>query len=199
MQDSEFSGHLERIRAGDRQQLEELLAAWRPFLSLQARGLLGDRLGARADTSDVVQETMTRAYRDFLRFRGTSQREWAAWLRSILRGQAGKMRRFHAAGRRSVAREGAAEDVEARGMHPPLEQMIALEQMAAIAAALELLPQAMQDVIYLRNFRHQSFEQVAQIMERSPGATRVLWSRAVQQLRSHLAAHSSAVSSHDNQ
>ena len=38
----------------------------------------------KVDASDLVQETMLEAYRDFDRFQGRSEQEWMAWLRKIL-------------------------------------------------------------------------------------------------------------------
>jgi Sigma-70 region 2 len=41
------------------------------------------------DASDLIQETMLEAYRDFHRFRGVTEAEWLAWLRQIGRGGMG--------------------------------------------------------------------------------------------------------------
>ena len=41
-------------------------------------------LRVKVDASDLVQETILEAYRDFDRFQGRSEQEWIAWLKRIL-------------------------------------------------------------------------------------------------------------------
>ena len=48
---------------------------------------------------------------------------------------------------------------------------------------LAQLPPAYQEVLRLRNLEALSFDEVAQRMGRTPGAVRVLWVRALDQLR----------------
>jgi DNA-directed RNA polymerase specialized sigma24 family protein len=49
----------------------------------------------------------------------------------------------------------------------------------------------MREVVVRRVFDQQPFEVVAQALDRSPGATRVLWTRALRQLRDALPADAS--------
>jgi RNA polymerase sigma factor (sigma-70 family) len=63
----------------------------RSLLRLQARQLhLDARLRRRFDSSDVVQETLTRAWQELSGFDGSSEAEFIAWLQKILANQLSK-------------------------------------------------------------------------------------------------------------
>jgi RNA polymerase sigma-70 factor (ECF subfamily) len=78
---------LSRVRGGDTQALGPLLKSYGSYLTLIARMQIGKRLQAKLDEDDVVQETFLEAHRQFPNFRGTSEGELTAWLRTILAGQ----------------------------------------------------------------------------------------------------------------
>ena len=63
------------------------------------------------------------------------------------------------------------------------------EQQLRLADALEQLPEDYRQVIMLRNIEDLSHEEVASRMQRTPGAVRMLWLRALAALREQLAAH----------
>src|SRR4051812_43409404 len=77
-------GLLREARDGNEQQLGRLLTLYRNYLTILATTQLDARLRRRISPSDLVQEAMLGAYRDFLKFRGSSERELLAWLRQIL-------------------------------------------------------------------------------------------------------------------
>ena len=91
--DSLFS----HARKGDEQELGKLLTLYRNYLTILATTQLDARLRRRISPSDLVQEAMLGAYRDFPKFRGTTERELLAWLRQILTNHlVGAVRRFGA-------------------------------------------------------------------------------------------------------
>src|SRR5690349_3733338 len=71
-------------RGGDEQQLGRLLTLYRNYLTILATTQLDARLRRRVSPSDLVQEAMLGAYRDFPKFRGSTERELLGWLRQIL-------------------------------------------------------------------------------------------------------------------
>lgn len=182
-----FDVRLERGRTGDRAALDELFARWQPLLALQARRLLGADVAARADPADVVQEALTQAYSDLAQFRGQTEGEWVEWLRRIVAGQAAKVRRLHHADRRDARRDQAlSERLPPADGSGPVAPLIRQEEAARLARAVAELPPDMREVVTRRVFHQQPFDEVARALERSPGAVRVLWTRALRRLREML-------------
>ncbi len=82
--DSSFERLLDLARAGDEKAIGVLLVRYRSYLTVLARVRIDRNLQAKFDQSDVVQETMIQANRDFHQFRGTTEAALAKWLRTIL-------------------------------------------------------------------------------------------------------------------
>src|SRR5713226_9809432 len=103
---------IRRCRAGEQQAREVLFDRYRQYLWLLAQGQLGGRLRARCDPSDLVQQTLLEAYRDFAGFTGAHEAELLAWLRQILAHNLYNEDRHHGAQRRDAARQVSLEDVQ---------------------------------------------------------------------------------------
>src|SRR6184192_483117 len=92
-----------RARAGEAGELDRLFAACRNYLCVLAQNQVEGRLKAKADASDLVQQTLLEAYRDFAQFRGGSEQEWLAWLRRILAHNTAQfVRHYHGTDKRQV-------------------------------------------------------------------------------------------------
>src|SRR6476646_6552319 len=185
-------------RGGDEQQLGRLLHLYRNYLTILATTQLDARLRRRISPSDLVQEAMLGAYRDFGKFRGSTERELLAWLRQILINCLHHAYEAHIqASRRDVRREISLDDMNRaldrsviqlahvladRGPSPsaPARER---ERSVAIADQLAKLKSDDRDVIVLRNLQGLSFEEVAERMGRKPGAVRMLWLRAIERFR----------------
>jgi hypothetical protein len=62
----------------------QALERYRDYLLLLARLQLDRGLQAKLDPSDLAQETLLKAHRNWEQFRGRTEAERAAWLRAIL-------------------------------------------------------------------------------------------------------------------
>src|SRR5947207_6824543 len=82
--ESEPEQLLAQAKAGNSAALGRLLERYRAYLGVLARVQIGRRLQGKVDESDMVQEACLGAHRDFGQFRGTTEPEFAAWLRQIL-------------------------------------------------------------------------------------------------------------------
>jgi RNA polymerase sigma-70 factor (ECF subfamily) len=188
---------LAHARQGEEQDLGRLLQLYRNYLTILATAQLDARLRRRMSPSDLVQETMLGAYRDFRKFRGQTEGELVAWLRQILIHCLHHAYEMHfQAGRRDIRREislddvdrssnrlaGFAQAVAAQGESPsaPVRDR---ERAVAMADQLAKLRPDYREVIVLRNLQGLSFEEVAQRMDRKPGAVRMLWLRAIEKFR----------------
>jgi RNA polymerase sigma-70 factor (ECF subfamily) len=189
---------LGRARAGDEQQLGRLLQLYRNYLTILASTQLDARLRRRISPSDLVQEAMLGAYRDFSKFRGRTERELLAWLRQILIHCLHHAYEAHVqAGRRDIRREISLDEMNRaldqsviRLSHvladqgpSPSAPVHERERAVAIADQLAKLKPDDRDVIVLRNLQGLSFEEIAVRMDRKPGAVRMLWLRAIERFR----------------
>jgi RNA polymerase sigma-70 factor (ECF subfamily) len=157
-----------------------------------------NRLQPRVSPSDVVQETMLRAHQHFAQFRGKSEAELLGWLRQILVNNLAKFVEQHVlAARRDVRREVSIERLGA-ALEQSTIQLAALlpaagkspsmavqqrEEAVVLADRLAQLPKSYREVLVLRNLQSLPFEEVAERIDRSVGATRMLWLRAIEKLR----------------
>ncbi|HVX64160.1 MAG TPA: sigma-70 family RNA polymerase sigma factor [Pirellulales bacterium] len=189
---------LARAREGDEQQRERLFEACRSYLALVARAQVESWLQAKADASDLVQQTLLEAHRGFDRFEGRTEAEWLAWLRRILRHNAADLvRRYRGTEKRQARREVAFRQPgddsqvlgapEPAGREPtPSQQLVARDRDLQIAAALDRLSPDHREVIALRNLERLPFDEVAERMGRSRPAVQMLWARAIKKLQEAL-------------
>jgi RNA polymerase sigma-70 factor (ECF subfamily) len=186
---------LRQAQAGDKLALGQLVELYRGYLGLLARMQTSTRLQVKADPEDLVQETFLKVHRDFAQFRGTSEKEWVAWLRQILAyNLAHLVRRYHGSKRRDIKLERAmAEALDEsssaldRGLaapdSSPSKQAIRREQSVLLADALNKLPADYREVIILSHLQGQSFPEVARQMGRTLDSVKNIWARALAKLR----------------
>jgi RNA polymerase sigma-70 factor (ECF subfamily) len=201
MPDSESANVSQLIRSarqGNEACRDRLFALCRAWLGLVARAHVESWLRVKVDASDLVQQTLLEACRDFDRFEGETEQEWLAWLRKILRHNAADfVRRYRGAAKRQVGREvpfraagesgpGGGASEPAAPVATPSQEFLRLDTELRVVAALATLPPDYQEVIVLRNLQRLPFDEVARRMDRSRPAAQMLWMRAIKKLRAVL-------------
>lgn len=189
-----------RARRGEEQGRERLFEACRSYLAVMARNQVETWLRRKVDASDVVQQTMLEAHRDFERFDGQSEGEWIAWLKKILtRNAADFVRHYKGTAKRNAALEVhlkhaadgssviAAEEPPAGGVTPS-QEFLQRDDELRVAEALLRLPDDYREVIELRNLQRLPFNEVAERMGRSRPAVQMLWLRAIRKMQEVLGA-----------
>ncbi len=92
-------------QCGDGSARDRLLIASKEYLSVVARQRIGRGLQSKVDASDMVQEAIVAAHRHFGEFRGSTEAEFAVWLRKILAARISNTCRHFGARRRDARRE----------------------------------------------------------------------------------------------
>ena len=189
---------LQEARQGQLERVGQLLQLYRNYLAVLATTQLDQRLRRRVDPSDLVQETLLAAHRDFRQFRGRTEREFLAWLRQILINSLHHAVETHLKSKMrdircevSIEQAGNALDRSAVSLGyaladpgpSPSATARQREQAVILADQLAKLRPEYRDVIVLRNLQGLAFEEIAQRMDRKAGAVRMLWLRAMEKFK----------------
>lgn len=185
---------IDRARRGSEDGLGQLLERYRNYLRFLVRLQLHGALRTKVDPSDLAQETVVDAFRDFGGFRGTTEAELVAWLRRILAHNLADQVRRHTAEKRRLDRQQSLEAMLERSSNAfagalagdvstPSARASRREQAVLLADALERLPARYRDVIVLRHFEHLRFNEIAARTGGSSGAARMAWARAIEKLQ----------------
>lgn len=189
---------IEEFRLGKAEAGDVLLRRFEPWLRLLARHQVESRFQAKFDPADIVQQSLAEATRAFPGFRGRTEAELAAWLRTILAHVvAHEVRRYAGTDKRDVDRERSIDaelaetsqrwgDLLAASGSSPTQKVVRRERAAAVAEVLERLPEDYRTVLVLRHFDGLSHEAIAVRMGRGSGAVRMLWVRALARLREEM-------------
>ena len=189
---------LERGRAGDQAAFDELFRRHRGFVRQVIDLRLDDRLRARIDASDVVQETHMEAFRRLDDYLKRQPMPFRLWLRKtacerLLMAQ----RRHLGAKRRSVRREvpisenssfHLAAPFLAKGSTPS-HHIGRRELVQIVRQAIGRLADADREILIMRNLEQLSNQEVAAALEIEPVAASQRYGRALLKLRQVLGEH----------
>jgi len=184
------TGDWEQSTAPGSQQFRQY-GAW---LRTLAHVAIDSQLQGKFSASDVVQQTLMEAWQDWDNFRGQDDAQRRAWLRGILANQLGKLvRHYRGTQKRQVGREVVMADCLARSSirldqwsadtSTPSHQAMVNEQSLRLAGCLDRLPSDYRQVLILRHIEDLPHAEIARRMNRSEGAIRMLWVRALAELR----------------
>lgn len=172
----------------------QALEQYRDYLRLLARLQLPTRLQGKLDASDLVQQTLIRAYERLDQYRGESAQQMAAWLRSILTTILANAVRDYTRAKRDVhlerSLELAIEQSSARlegwlaaeGLTPS-EEVERNEQLFRVTRELAQLPELQREALLLRYCHDLSLAEIAEQLNRSRASVASFLRRGLQQLR----------------
>ena len=193
---------LDRAQQGSMSSLGHLMGLYAHYLKLVVSTQLDGRLRTRVSASDVVQETFYEAHRDFPAFRGKSPEEFLGWMRKILVNNLLRAVEQHVlTAKRDVRREVSLERMQGgvdrsamrftslvtSNEESPSTDLQRQERESVLAEVLAEMPADYRKLIHLRHMEGLSFSEVAIRMNRSSGAVRMLWLRALRRLRDEFA------------
>jgi len=170
---------LQRIARGEQSALEELIRRHERRLYHLAYRLLKDPL----ETEDALQEVFLKAYEFADRFKPISTVK--AWLNRITANHC--LNRL----RQRVPLDSLDNDYGplplASSEATPLEALEESDLARRLEGLLEALPEKQRRALILKRFGDLSYQEIAEVMETTPGAVDGLIKRARQSLRQALA------------
>lgn len=169
-----------RAKSGDRSAFDELFALHTERLLVFISAKLGERLRARIEPHDVLQDAYASAVRDFAQFEYVEEGAFVRWLCRIIDHRLRDAHDYFAAAKRQV---------QERPQTPPTGPVTALaraEDRERLQQALAQLTDEHREVILLKYFQGLTAEEAGERMQRTPGAIRNLLSRALVELGRHL-------------
>lgn len=192
---------LDRAKAGSTTEVGQLLSIYTQYLKSLANHQLDRRVRQRVSPSDLVQDTLLEAHRDFANFRGTTTAELVSWLRRILIHNLIRASEHHLhTEKRDARREISLQRLAATlgSVDSPLEGVLkspvgspsadlrGQEQVTELEKALNTLPKDQRQVVMMRHLEGLAFNEISERLGRSSGACRMLWLRAMDDLREKL-------------
>jgi RNA polymerase sigma-70 factor (ECF subfamily) len=183
---------LAAARGGNSQALGDVLAGCRDYLLFIANRELSPDVARKVGASDLVQDTLIEAQRDFVRFRGQTRGELLNWVRTILQHNlVNAHRQFRVAEKRRLDKEVglSPKDLIVDRTGPP-EQLAAAEDLAALDRAISQLPPLYRTVLQARYSESLSFAEIGVRLALGTDAARRLWAKAVLALKRELSRQS---------
>ncbi|MGN6547739.1 MAG: sigma-70 family RNA polymerase sigma factor [Aureliella sp.] len=190
---------LQGVEIGDEDSLQKLLNRHRKRLRRMVEVRLDDRIAARVDASDVVQDTLLEAAKRLPQYLAERPLAFFPWLRQIAWKRISKLHDFHiGAQRRTINREYEQNHGFSEVSLAPLAQrllcprpspsgvVVDREQRQRVRLALTQLSERDREVLVLRFLEHLSPTEIASVLGIRPGAVRVRQLRALERLQSIL-------------
>jgi RNA polymerase sigma-70 factor (ECF subfamily) len=189
---SETRRLLQLGRGGDAAAFEELFRRHRAFVRQVIDSRLDDRLRARVDPSDIVQETQMEAFRKLDDYLDREPMPFRLWLRHTAYERLLMAHRRHlGAKRRSVRNEfplpensslSLAAPFLARGATP--SQLVSRRELVArIRQVMQQLAEPDREILILRNLEQLSNQETAQVLAIAPATASQRYGRALLRLR----------------
>jgi RNA polymerase sigma-70 factor (ECF subfamily) len=166
--------------------------SYRAYLRSLALARLDPRLRGEVDPSDVVQEALLKAIRDRAQFRGQTEQELVAWLRTILHNTLSNALRSRSR-RKTDSSFSFDESLAALSAQPvgqsgdrrlsPEDIAAHNEQLLALAAALAGLPDDQRAVVEMKHLFGLSVAEICEQTGRTKPAVVGLLYRGMKALR----------------
>jgi len=165
---------------GDARARDDLLDRIRPRLVLWVTTRLSAALRQKSDPDDVVQEILLAVHKSLDRFKGDDDRAFLRWLFTIAENRIRDLADHFGAQKRQ------AQPLRAPEQTSPSQGALKNEMAKKVRDALTRLGDDHQRVIQMRRFEELDVPEIAEAMDRSENAVRILYCRAIQALKAEL-------------
>lgn len=166
---------------------------FRNYLLILAESQLNAKFRSKVDAADVVQQTMLQAHQARDQFRGSTDAEMAAWLRSILSNVLYGLAREFSRQRRDITREQSMQAVEKSSLQlanllaattsSPSAALHRHERANELAQAMLTLTSEQRQAIMLKYWQGATLVEIGAHLGKSTEAVAGLIFRGMQKLR----------------
>lgn len=181
---------------------ELVLEPFRDYLRMLARLRLPNRFRFKLDPSDIVQETLIRAYEHAPQFRGGTSAELVVWLRRILASTMSNAIRDLTRAKRNCLIEQSLEQELAQSSCrlekwlastdlSVSRQFVQSERLLHVAHAIESLAEAQREALLLKYCQGWTLKEIGLRLDKTPTAVASLLQRGLKRLREILETGSS--------
>jgi RNA polymerase sigma factor (sigma-70 family) len=186
----EFSELLARAKSGDRDAQKKLFSLLGneecepgAAVLIMARTLLKNNwVRSLLESKDIVQSALREGWLNVCRFRGSTEVEFYAWLRAILRSKVTHAVRMKLPLPQDLRPEGEENRDVAANEESALAAMIEDEMRQRVRSALDGLPEDQRLILELR-IQGKSAPEIADALGLNPAAVRKRESRIIERLR----------------
>ncbi|MFZ4082896.1 MAG: sigma-70 family RNA polymerase sigma factor [Pirellula sp.] len=177
-----------------RQDLFDWFQKYRPVLKSIVAKKLDKELGQKFDGSDVIQDVLNAAQANIDELSSKRPSEIRGYFRRVLLTKIEDLRRrFLKSAKRDIRRELTKQEIssdefrEIAGVDgSPLDLMIDQEHLRQVKAAVEALPNEIQNVLTWRFEHGMTFEEIGGRIGRSKDDVRMLIQRCIARLKKQL-------------
>jgi len=166
---------------GDPRSRNDLLERLRPRIVLWVAARLSEKLRSLVEPDDVAQDILLAVHRALDQYRGQTPRAFYAWLFQIAENRIRDLADHHGALKRQPTH------IIVPSQTTPGTRVVRSEQTRIVRRAVEHLTESHRLVIQLLRLEERDVSEVAELMERSDNAVRVLYCRALKSLREAMA------------
>jgi RNA polymerase sigma-70 factor (ECF subfamily) len=178
---------VEFARGGDTSAASLLLERLGPRLVLWVAARLSPKLRELFDPEDVVQEILLAVHEGLPELDDRGERAFFAWVFRIGDNRIRDLADYQGAAKRK------ARPPPRVSQTTPATAAMRSEALLRVRAAIERLPEDYRTVIQLRRIEERDTEEVAKEMGRSENAVRVLYCRALKELRNVIGVSDSSL------
>jgi RNA polymerase sigma factor (sigma-70 family) len=138
---------------------------------------MSDQLRSKLDPEDAAHEILTHALKDFHQFHGGSLSEFGAWYWTVAENRLRDLVDYHGAKKRQPG------DPLVQSQTSPSQAAAKGEMIDRLRRAIEALPEEHRAALRLVKLEGRSPEEVGHMLGKSANAIRILYCRAMKQLR----------------
>lgn len=180
-----------RAKDGDSEAMDALYRLYQNRLKKQVKKNLGRKLRGRMESADLIQSVWKDVLGNMNGFEYRGHNSFFQWLAVRILRKIQDKGRYFASRKRDIKKERLVADETA--MNPdsalcpardqtPSQVVAADENLNQLMRLLDHLPDPQRQALVLRLRDDLSFDEIAETMNKSPGAVRQLYSRALKKI-----------------